>query len=347
MIKQIIDFPKLNFSLRKSRRFLTLLLTLLWLPCVPSLHGQASPHQSIEAQNTHEEEEEEEEQGATALEPGNPIEREISDGHTQRYLIKASAGQFIGVTIQQLGIDVAAELLGTDNTLIADYDGEIRNQGTEDIAFVAETTNMYTLAIKAKLKNAPTGRYQIRVMEMRAATNNDRSLQEARKLETRFVRLHNAGKYDEARPLIERALATAEKVLGADDVYVARLTARLADSYHAKIDYAKAKLLYERALAILEKELGPEHPQTALVTNRLGNVCHGTNEVAKADKLLNRALEMSEKTLGPEHPQVALCLTNLGQLHDNRGDAAMAEQLYQRALTITEKLLEQTGCCSL
>ncbi len=145
----------------------------------------------------------------------------------------------------------------------------MRTQGKEEIEIVAETTGNCMLGVKAKLKGVPAGSYEIRITETRAATDNDRALQEARKLRTEFARLHRLGKNDEALPLVERALAIAEGVLGTDHVYVAMLLADLGNSYYAKGNNAKARPLYERALSILERKLGPEHPWTAYLTNRV------------------------------------------------------------------------------
>ncbi|MGH9903117.1 MAG: tetratricopeptide repeat protein, partial [Pyrinomonadaceae bacterium] len=274
---------------------------------------------------------------ATVLEPGEAVERELAGGQTHSYQMRLAQGQHAVVSLDQRGIDVVVELLGTDNGLIAAFDGEIRSQGKEEIEAVAETTGTYTLSVRAKLKGVPAGSYEIRFAETRAATDDDRSLQEARKLHAQFARLQRVGRYDEARPLIERALAIAERVLGAEHVYVARLVGELGDNYYAGVDHAKAKPLYERALAILEKGLGAEHPRTAHAAHRLGVAYFIENDVAGADKLFNRALEVREKQLGPEHPQVALSLHDLGLLYDGRGDRAKAEQFLQRALAIAEK----------
>ena len=287
-------------------------------------------------------------QDGVTLELNKPIEREIASEQRHSYQIRLVEGQYASVRVEQHGIDVVGQVLGTDERLLAEFDDEMRTQGKEDIEVVAEATGNYMLGVKAKLKGVPPGSYEIRITEIRAATDNDRALQEARTLRTEFARLHRIGKDDEALPLVERALAIAEGVLGTDHVYVAMLLADLGNSYDAKGNSAKAGPLYERALSILERKLGPEHPWTAYLTNRVGvsySVSRATysggsgGEVAKMGELLERALDVSEKTLGPEHPQVALCLHSLGILHDSRGDTTKAEQLYQRALTIAEKTL--------
>ena len=52
--------------------------------------------------------------------------------------------------IEQRGIDVVVQLLGADGKSIADFDGEISNEGKEKIELVAETAGSYRLLVKAK-----------------------------------------------------------------------------------------------------------------------------------------------------------------------------------------------------
>jgi CHAT domain-containing protein len=291
--------------------------------------GQSSQSQSAETQDRQE---------VTTLEPGKRIERELSGGQIHAYQLRLIQGRHTAIDLEQRGIDVGVEVVGPDERLIADFDYEIRHQGREEIEVVAETAGTYTLFVKAKLKNASAGRYEIHFTGVRSATNDDRLLHESRRLYAQFVRLQQVRKSDEARSLVERALAMVQSVSQPSKVYVAQLIMGLGDTYHNKIDDSKAKPFYERSLAILEKELGFEHPLTALVTGRLGMVLFNLEQMVPSDQLLNRALEISEKTLGPEHPQVALCLINVGQLLDKRSDKR-AEQLYLRALAIGEKAL--------
>jgi len=80
--------------------------------------------------------------------------------------------------------------------------------------------------------------------------------------------LHERGRYTDAEPLYERAVAIREKTLGAEHPDVANSLNNMAALYSKQGQYAKAEPLFERALAILERALGPEHPN---VMTCLGN----------------------------------------------------------------------------
>ena len=273
------------------------------------------------------------------LEQGHPVKRELSSGQRHVYRLRLSAGQFLKAIIEQQGIDVVAQIAGPDGAQILEFDSERRPQGQEQASLVAEAAGDYRLTLRPKQKEAAAGRYEIRIEELRAATENDYALQEAHKQNEGALKLQRAGKYDEALPLAECALETRKRILGPDHRDVAGAINSLAIIYYYKGDYAKAESLLQRALAIREKALGQEHPLFASSLGNLANLYLKRGEYAKAEPLFQRALAIVEKTLGPEHPDVALCLNNLAILHCHKGDYAKADPLLRRALAIWEKSL--------
>jgi CHAT domain-containing protein/Tfp pilus assembly protein PilF len=164
-------------------------------------------------------------------------------------------------------------------------------------------------------------------------------MEEAKRLAAEVERLVKEGKYDDALPLAQRALALREKVLGPDHLDVAQTLNDLAVLHQEKGDHARAEPLYQRALAIREKALGPDHPDVARSVNNLAELYRAKGDYARAEPLYQRALAAREKALGPDHPEVAASLNDLAILYYAKGDHARAEPLYQRALAIREKAL--------
>jgi tetratricopeptide (TPR) repeat protein len=274
------------------------------------------------------------------LEPGKPIERELAGGQSHSYQLALDAGQYAKLVVDQRGIDVVAQMSGPDGKQIAEFDSERILRAQESVSLVAEATGNYRLIVRPKQKGAIAGSYEIRLEELRAATDDDRALHEARKLYMEFARLFDAGKYDEARPLIERALEIRERVLGPNHRDVAAAVHNLGFIHSNKGEYDKAEQLYQRALDIWEKVLGPEHPDVALATNGLANAYTSKGDYAKAEELYLRALNIWDKALGPKHLVSAHPLHNLGAIHYAKGEYAQAESFYQRALAIKEGALE-------
>src|SRR5262245_1664583 len=279
------------------------------------------------------------EKEARLLEPGKAIKRELSGAGSHTYRIRLAADQFLNAVIEQDGIDVVARLLGPDGKQIMEFDSEKRLQGRETAPLVAEAEGVYQVVVQPRQKAAPAGAYEIRIEELRAATENDRALQQARKSYKKAIDLRNAGKYDEALPYFEGALEIRERILGPDHPDVSQAITGLATIHNFKGEYSKAETLCQRALAIREKSLGPEHPDVAQSLNILAVLYAALGDYAKAEPLHLRALAIQEKSLGPEHPDVAVSLNSLASVYSALGDYAKAEPLHLRALAIREKSL--------
>src|SRR5689334_51780 len=86
------------------------------------------------------------------------------------------------------------------------------------------------------------------------------------------VELYQAGRYEEAEPLLKEALAQSQREFGSEDPVIASLSSRLALLYDAQGRYAEAEPLYKRAIALDEKALGPEHPGLATDLSNLAGL---------------------------------------------------------------------------
>src|SRR5262249_6461008 len=135
---------------------------------------------------------------------------------------------------------------------------------------VAETPGIYRLEIHT-LAKAPPGQYEIRLAELRPATEGDRALQKARTLFSQYMLLREQGKWSETKPLIMQVLEIREKLLPPDDRLLANTLSFVSNSFDDEGDYAGAELYDLRALRIYENALGPDHPDLALELMHLGN----------------------------------------------------------------------------
>ena len=278
-------------------------------------------------------------QGITVLEAGNVIKRDLTGGQKHSYRITLPKGQYAGLIIEHRGIDVVARLLGPEDKLIAEFDDELRVQGQERPELVAEESGSYRLEVEAKRLNAPAGNYAVRFEESHPATDQDRMLQEARRLFAESAGLWRAGKYDAALPPAAGAVEKRESALGPDHPSVAAAVNNLAIIYYLKGDLDKAESLYQRTLKIREDAFGPDHPGVAAALSNLGEIHRLRGDYAAADTLYRRSIERWEKTTGGEHPYIAYPLANLAIVRRTLGDYTEAELLYQRALLVREKAL--------
>ncbi len=280
------------------------------------------------------------------LELNKPIERELKGDEAHTYEITLSINHYLNVVVEQKGIDVVVQVIAPDGKPIAEANISYGAKGLEPIYMIAETTGRYQLKVACLASKAPQGRYAIRLVDLRVATENDRAtvekerlLQDAAKSLREAGNLSRAGKYDEAILLAERALSIREKLLGIEDPLTVQSLDTLAGIYRDKGDYVKAESLYLRSLAINEKVQGMDHLSTANSLDNLASLYEAKDDYAKAEPLRVRALAIDEKIYGAEHPSTAISLNNLGSLYNVKGDYGKAEPLLVRALAIREKAL--------
>ena len=337
---KMIRHCRANFSARNKSPFFFLFL-LFSVSFIHSVNvgalGHASsvtassvlqPQQSATAPNTE----------AIVLEVGKAIEREIKGGQTQTYQITLNAGQFASATVQQRGIDVVVRLFAPDGKLIDEVDSESRPHGQETLEVAAVTTGALRIEITPRYKFLPAGRYEIRILEVRSASERDNSLQEARRLHTQARREYLAGRYNEAISLEHQVLSIRQQILNSEHPDVASSLFALGLYYRNAGDIPEAEDSYLRALAIREKVLGPDHPDVSFVLHNLGYLYYSDlRDYVQAQSMYERSLAIKEKAFGEEHPVVAMTLNNIGLVQWKEKDYARAAASFQRALEIIEK----------
>src|SRR5262245_11368220 len=97
----------------------------IWLGAPPA---QASASEGSAAQSVQE---------SISLEPGKPVERELSGGQSHSYKITMIPGQYLHVVVEQRGIDVAVALFTPDDKKIGEVDSEKATVGSESISAIA------------------------------------------------------------------------------------------------------------------------------------------------------------------------------------------------------------------
>jgi CHAT domain-containing protein len=317
----------------------SLLLLLLWILCVcvaqtwASGEAQSSlrsqPQQNtVAAQDTLD---------VTTLELGKPVERELSGGQGHVYRIPVSEGQYLKVEVRPKGTDVGVWMQSPSGEKTQPYVPFGNDQEVLVMGWVAETSGDLRLEVYTRAK--ATGRYEIRLAELRAATENDRALHQARKFFLEYARLRGEARFAEARVPLGRALEIRERVLGPDDLLVAETLGTLAIAYESTGDYASAEPLKLRALRIMEKALGPNHPRVARELMSLGGLYREMGDDLKAEEMYRRSFAIFEKIGQTENPVVATLLNDLGSVYYARGDYSNAAKYFDRSRTLWESLL--------
>jgi tetratricopeptide (TPR) repeat protein len=272
------------------------------------------------------------------LEVGKPIEREMKGGDWHTYEIKLEADQFLSAVVEQRGIDVVVQMIAPDGKQLVEVDSPNDIQGPEPIMIIAQAAGIYRIVVKSLQKNAAVGKYEITIIELRAARENDRILLEASKLNKDAEDAVNEGKLDRGIPLLEQVIALREKVLGDRHPDLLQSLNTLGAIYIQKGEYAKAEPFFLRALAIWETFSNSQKVEAVDLMRNLGELYRVRGDYNKSEAFFRRGLTISEPILGSDSLGVAQFLNSLGELYRQKYDFAQSEEMHLRALSIRKKL---------
>jgi tetratricopeptide (TPR) repeat protein/two-component sensor histidine kinase len=144
------------------------------------------------------------------------------------------------------------------------------------------------------------------------------------------------GLFDEARSLLDKALAIREH--GGEPPEIAATLVHLGALAHLS-GKGDAVPLFRRALALRESSLGPESAEVAEVLNDLGTSLAAKGQFDEAETTLRRTLALQERLWGGRDPRVAKTLHNLSGIAYYRGRLDDTERLLRRSLAIREAVL--------
>jgi CHAT domain-containing protein/tetratricopeptide (TPR) repeat protein len=258
----------------------------------------------------------------------------LKDGsYFQVHQFQGEAGEAIAIELTSDDFDSYLILLDPEENKIAENDD--REASHAKIVITLPVTGTYTVIVTS-YQPQESGDYSLR---WGIASVAEIQLAEASQLNQQVRKLYEQGRYNEAIPLAERALAIRQQVLGQEHLDVATSLNNLALLYSRQGRYSEAEPLYQQALQMRKKLLGDEHRLVATSLNNLAFLYSRQGRYSETEPLYQQALQMRKKLLGDEHPDVATSLNNLALLYSRQGRYSEAEPLYQQALQMRKKLL--------
>jgi len=84
------------------------------------------------------------------LSEGSVVLKTLAGAESHLYLLPLAAGECGTASIEQLGIDVVAQVSNLNGELVAEYDSESRRRGREILRVTAESATSYQLKVKAR-----------------------------------------------------------------------------------------------------------------------------------------------------------------------------------------------------
>jgi CHAT domain-containing protein/Tfp pilus assembly protein PilF len=364
-------------GLPTTRPVILMIILLAWIgqgavawPSPASPTTQAGDSARVAAQSAVEE---------RSLEPGKPVERELSGGQSHFYKITMTPGHYLRIIVSQRGIDALVGLFTPDGKKIGEVDSEKVTVGEETVLAIAEAAGAYRIEVRSPEKTAKTGRYEIKVEELREATAEDKYRvaaelvsREAKQLQngTLEARKQSIEKYHEALELYRRAgdhikeavtlnnIGEAHWLLGEPRKALEKYNEALPISREVGDRRVEATTLngvgivhwllgeprkalekYNEALT-LRLEVGDRRGE-ALTLNGIGLAYRALGEPRKALEKYNESLTLSRE-VGDRHGE-SNTLSNIGMVHWNLGDMEKALEKYDEALPLKRAIGDRHG----
>jgi CHAT domain-containing protein/tetratricopeptide (TPR) repeat protein len=283
-----------------------------------------------------------------ALELGQPVERELAGGQSHAYQLALTTGQYLRVTVAPRGIEIVVTLFSLDGKTLAEAGratGASAAQSAtpgnksepKSVSAVAEAAGNYRLEVRALNAGAPAGRYEVKIVELREATAQERNRFAAERTLAEAFNLGSLIAADKVRAedaadhvrrtsqMFERAV---ELFRAAGDRKGEGDALRLLGWLYRQIDLRRSLDYYRQALEA-HRPIG-ERYLMAETLNGMGTIYHLLGEPQQSLDLLQQSLRLF-RDLKARYGE-ALALHNLGLIHTELGEPAIALDYYNQAL---------------
>ncbi|HKQ74752.1 MAG TPA: tetratricopeptide repeat protein [Blastocatellia bacterium] len=266
-----------------------------------------------------------------ALEPGRSIDRELSNGQSHCYRIRLDAGKYLRVHVEQQGIDVTVTLLTPDGKVAAESKRDNGNYGPEIVSFAAERPIEVRLEVRPPAWEAPAGRYEVKIAELRAANEKDRKRVDAERTFAEGERLLEQGRAETTVQAGVKYEAALQLYRSADDIGGEAASAnKIGQAYNLRSERQKALDAFSQALRLYQS-LGDGGGE-ATTLNNVGWIYFQMGERKKALDCFNQALSLS-RDAGNRLAE-SLVLRNLGNYYRARGEIQKALDYFDQSLRL-------------
>jgi len=274
----------------------------------------------------------------TTLEPGLPIERDLKGGEAHTFQVKLASGQFLHVVVDQRGVDVVVTLLRPGGEQVARADSPNGSYGPEPVVVAAAESGDYRLEVSSPNKNAPAGRYEIKILALREATPTDSNHVAAERAFEQAQKLRVQGTAASRREAIEKYQRALQFFQASGNRYRQALTLYIVGNTHAALaEFGKALEYFDQALPLF-RAVGDRLREISTL-NSIGGAYDTLGNLQEALKYYEQALSMSKHD-GERYVQAAI-LNNIGKVHHDLADWQKALNYYSQTLPIFRTLGDQ------
>ncbi|HWO03068.1 MAG TPA: tetratricopeptide repeat protein [Blastocatellia bacterium] len=278
------------------------------------------------------------------LEAGKATERELSGGEAHSYQLTLTAGQYARVGVDQRGINVSMSAFDPDGKKITEAD-MFSIGDSELVSLVAETPGTYRLEVRSSFNTAPKGKYEIKINELRTATERDKNLVAAERLIAEGTLLGSKPTSDFWRQSIEKYQRSIPFCQSAKDpAWEATALYLISNAYislgekEKAFDFANQALPIAQAAAkqTLEEQRVLGIKVLGITLDTIGRVHLEFGDKKKALELFDQALPL-KRSIGDRGGEV-ITLNNIGMSYGYMGDWPKAIEFFVQARLIVGEL---------
>jgi len=290
------------------------------------------------------------------LERGTRIERALKGGETHSYEVELVAGQFAHFVVEQQGIDLVVSLIGSGDAKIAEGESASESGERWDLLFLVKATGKYRLQITSTNQGAPDGHYELRIAQLRAATQAEILPLKARAakleadrvdaerdkdfyamIENRSPPSHYLELFRQAVDQYQEALKLWRQVENPREI--ADLLYLIGERYFSVGDRRSSLTYYAQSLEAYQG-LGDNTKQIVLL-DRIGEANMKLGEYERAVSLFNQELQLALAGRNPR--EIAIAQNSLGEVFYRLGQFEKCRNYYREALALWEAANDTRG----
>jgi len=267
------------------------------------------------------------------LELGHPVVRDLAAGESHSYLFRLEPGQYVRLRAEQRGIDVALDLFAPGGVLVAHVDSPSGTRGAERVSEVAKAAGDYRVEVKSEDASVKPGQYEMRIEDLRPATEEDRTRVQAERVYGQGEELRRDKKdWAKAAASYQQALAIWRSLAdrGGEGLALYRIGTMRDTLGEAR----QALELFDESIAAYQAAADPRGEATVL--NRRGALLAAHQKTDEALASYQRALEIF-RNLSDLHGQ-ASSLNNIGAVCFALDRTRPAVEAYEEALGLWRKI---------
>ena len=135
-----------------------------------------------------------------------PLVRELKGGEAHDYRIRLKQGEYAHLVVEQRSIDVIVAVFDAAGKSLGEFDSPTGLSGTEHIRFIADAAGEYRIVASALKTEAYGGSYEVKVVAIHKATEQDKRIVAAIKAQMLGEELR--AKDETRRPSLEQYAKT-------------------------------------------------------------------------------------------------------------------------------------------